>query len=67
MSALLAAGGERWALLRNALHFLTEDEAAWSGPSLALDVSAPRGGPVVRLTARRADAMWCRAPPWPSG
>jgi len=48
-------GGERWVLLRNALHFLTGDEAARLHP--ALRASMRRQGSVVRLAARRADVL----------
>jgi hypothetical protein len=48
-------GGERWTLLRNALHFLTEGEAA--GLDSSLRDTAGREATVVRLAARRADVL----------
>lgn len=48
-------GGERWTLLRNALHFLTEDETSHLQPSLATTVT--RQAAVVRLAARRSDVV----------
>jgi glycosyltransferase involved in cell wall biosynthesis len=51
----VAPGGERWTLLRNALHFLTEHEASRLEPSLVVTVS--RQAAVVRLAARRSDVV----------
>jgi glycosyltransferase involved in cell wall biosynthesis len=51
----VAPGGERWTLLRNALHFLTEDEASHLEPSLITTVG--RQAAVVRLAARRSDVV----------
>jgi hypothetical protein len=51
----VAPGGERWTLLRNALHFLTEDEASHLDPSLVATVK--RQAAVVRLAARRSDVV----------
>ena len=51
----VAPGGERWTLLRNALHFLTGDETSHLHPSLR--ATAGREAAVVRLTARRADVL----------
>ena len=51
----LAPGGERWTLLRNALHFLTADEASCLDSSL--HAATGREATVVRLTARRADVL----------
>jgi glycosyltransferase involved in cell wall biosynthesis len=51
----VAPGGERWTLLRNALHFLTEDEASRLEPSLITAVS--RQAVVVRMAARRSDVV----------
>ena len=48
-------GGERWTLLGNALHFLTESEIANLDPSLR--PVAKRQAPVVRLAARRSDVL----------
>jgi glycosyltransferase involved in cell wall biosynthesis len=48
-------GGPRWVLLRNALHFLTEAEAACLEPDLRRSVR--REAAVVRLAARRADVV----------
>ena len=53
--SFISPGGQRWALLRNALHFLADDEAASLDP--ALRTSVRREAAVVRLTARRADAL----------
>lgn len=53
--SFVAPGGERWALLRNALHFLTAAQEARLGP--ALPASARRDAAVVRLAARRADVL----------
>ena len=50
----IAPGGQRWTLLRNALHFLTEAEAAALRPS-ALRASVRRDAAAVRLAARRSD------------
>ena len=51
----VAPGGERWTLLRNALHFLTEDEASHLEPSLVTTVN--RQAAVVRLAARRSNVV----------
>ncbi|MGH3202265.1 MAG: glycosyltransferase [Streptosporangiaceae bacterium] len=48
-------GGPRWAVLRNALHFLTDAEADRLGPELRTSVR--REAAVVRLAARRADVL----------
>jgi glycosyltransferase involved in cell wall biosynthesis len=48
-------GGERWVLLRNALHFVTGPEAARLDP--VLRASVRREAAVVRLAARRADVL----------
>ncbi len=53
--SFISPGGQRWAQLRNALHFLTDDEAASLDP--ALRTSVRREAVVVRLTARRADVL----------
>jgi glycosyltransferase involved in cell wall biosynthesis len=53
--SFVTPGGERWALLRNALHFLTDTEASHLDPSLLASVR--REATVVRLSARRADAL----------
>jgi glycosyltransferase involved in cell wall biosynthesis len=53
--SFVAPGSERWALLRNALHFLTETEESSLEPSLLASVR-PQAA-VVRLAARRADAI----------
>jgi glycosyltransferase involved in cell wall biosynthesis len=53
--SFVSPGGERWALLRNALHFLTDDEAAALNPRLRNLVG--RQAAVVRLAARRADLL----------
>lgn len=53
--SFVAPGGERWVLLRNALHFLTEAESDEVNPvrCAALD----REAAVVRWCARRADVV----------
>jgi glycosyltransferase involved in cell wall biosynthesis len=48
-------GGQRWTLLRNALHFLTEGEQARL--DTALRASARRDAAVVHLAARRSDVI----------
>ncbi len=48
-------GGERWTLLGNALHFLTDAEEAALDPSSR--AVARRQSPVVRLAARRSDVL----------
>jgi hypothetical protein len=48
-------GGQRWTLLRNALHFLTEGEAARLDPALRACVR--RDAVVVHLAARRSDVI----------
>ena len=53
--SFVAPGGERWTLLRNALHFLTNAEAANLEPPLPASVRLKAS--VVRAAARRADAL----------
>jgi Glycosyl transferases group 1 len=48
-------GGQRWTLLRNALHFLTESEAARLDPALRAKVR--RDAVVVHVAARRSDVI----------
>ena len=48
-------GGQRWTLLRNALHFLTEGEQARLDPTLLASVR--RDAAVVRLAACRSDVI----------
>ena len=48
-------GGERWTLLGNALHFLTQSEISNLDPSLR--TVAKRQAAVVRLAARRSDVL----------
>jgi hypothetical protein len=50
-----APGGERWTLLRNALYFLTDAEAARLDPSLR--AMAARRATLVRCAARRSDVL----------
>jgi glycosyltransferase involved in cell wall biosynthesis len=52
----LAPGGQRWTLLRNALHFLTEAEEA-ALPPAAIPASVRRDAVAVRLAARRSDVI----------
>jgi hypothetical protein len=51
----LRPGGERWTLLRNALHFLTEDEEARLDPRTV--GATRRQARTVRLAARRSDVL----------
>jgi glycosyltransferase involved in cell wall biosynthesis len=53
--SFISPGGERWALLRNALHFLTEDETRAIDPSLR--GATGREAAIVRLYSRRADVL----------
>jgi hypothetical protein len=53
--SFVTPGGPRWTLLRNALHFLTEDEQAQLTP--ALRASVRRDATVVHLAARRSDVI----------
>lgn len=48
-------GGQRWTLLRNALHFLTEREQATLDPALRVPVW--RDAMMVRLAARHSDVL----------
>jgi glycosyltransferase involved in cell wall biosynthesis len=48
-------GGPRWTLLRNALHFLTEDERARLAP--VLRASVRRDAAIVHVAARRSDVI----------
>ena len=59
--SFVAPGGERWTMLCNALHFLTDNEAPQLSPEVR--ASAWREAAVVRLSARRADVLVvpCRA------
>jgi hypothetical protein len=51
----LARGGQRWTLLRNALHFLTEPEEATL--KATLPASVLRDAAAARLAARRSDVL----------
>lgn len=51
----LAPGGERWTLLRNALHFLSDEEESHIDPSIRGANS--RRAATVRLAARRSDVL----------
>ncbi len=51
----VSPGGERWTLLGNALHFLTESEVSRLHPSLRS--VAGRQASVVRMAARRSDVL----------
>ena len=51
----VAPGGERWTLMRNALHFLTESEATSLDPGLRAMVR--RDAVIVRLAASRSDVI----------
>jgi hypothetical protein len=50
-----APGGERWTVLRNALHFLSDQEQARIDPAVV--VANQRKARMVRMTARRADVL----------
>ena len=50
------SGGQRWTLLRNALHFLTEAEEVALRPA-ALRTMVRRDAVAVRLAARRSDVL----------
>lgn len=52
----VARGGQRWTLLRNALHFLTGAEQAALRPE-AMPASVRRDTVAVRLAARRSDVI----------
>jgi hypothetical protein len=54
--SFVGMGGERWTMLRNALHFLTESEESRLEPSLAK--INRRKTAVVRMTARRSDVLF---------
>lgn len=54
--SFVGMGGERWTMLRNALHFLTDSEASHLDPSLAK--ICRRKAEVVHMTARRADVLF---------
>ena len=51
----ITPGGQRWTLLRNALHFLTEGEQARLDPALRAKIR--RDAVVVHLAARRSDVI----------
>jgi glycosyltransferase involved in cell wall biosynthesis len=51
----LAPGGERWTLLRNALHFLDDEEESRLDPSIRGANS--RRAATVRMAARRSDVL----------
>jgi len=53
--SFVTPGGQRWTLLRNALHFLTAAEASQLDPGLFASVR--REAAVVRLSARRAHVL----------
>jgi glycosyltransferase involved in cell wall biosynthesis len=53
--SFIAPGGERWTLLRNALHFLSDIEASDLNPALRASVRGEAA--MVRLSARRADML----------
>jgi glycosyltransferase involved in cell wall biosynthesis len=53
--SFVGPGGERWTLLGNALHFLTQQEKYRLHPSLRSVVMMQ--GPVVRLAAQRSDVL----------
>ena len=52
----VARGGQRWTLLRNALHFLTEAEEAVLRPTV-VPASVCRDARAVRLAAGRSDVI----------
>jgi glycosyltransferase involved in cell wall biosynthesis len=51
----VTSGGERWTLLRNALHFLRESEEMQLDP--AVRAAARREAAIVRMAARRSDVL----------
>jgi glycosyltransferase involved in cell wall biosynthesis len=51
----VAMGSERWTLLRNALHFLTDGEESQLDPSVR--AATRRDAAVVRIAARRSDVL----------
>ena len=53
--SFVVPGGTRWTLLGNALHFLTDSEAAGLNPKLHKEVK--RQATVVHLAARRSDVL----------
>lgn len=53
--SFVISGDERWTLLRNALHFLTDIEMSQLDPSAR--AANRREGAVVRLAARRSDVI----------
>lgn len=53
--SFVGPGEERWTLLHNALHFLTETEASGLDPGLRASVQ--REATVVRFAVRRADVL----------
>jgi glycosyltransferase involved in cell wall biosynthesis len=53
--SFVSPGGERWALLRNPLDFLTEDEKATLSPDQR--AANQRRASIVHLAARRADVL----------
>lgn len=53
--SFVGLGGERWTLLGNALHFLTDTEEARLDPSIV--AGNRRKAAVVRLAARRSDVL----------
>jgi glycosyltransferase involved in cell wall biosynthesis len=53
--SFIGIGGERWTMLGNALHFLTENEESRLEPSLAR--INRRKTAIVRLAARRSDIL----------
>jgi glycosyltransferase involved in cell wall biosynthesis len=53
--SFVASGKERWTLLRNALHFLTDSEIARLPPSDR--AASRREAAIVRLAARRSDVV----------
>ena len=53
--SFVTPGGQRWTLLRNPLHFLTEEEQARLDP--ALRASVRRKAAVVHLAARRSNVI----------
>jgi len=53
--SFVTPGGQRWTLLRNALHFLTEDEMSRLEPFLITAIGSKTT--VVRMAARRSDVL----------
>jgi glycosyltransferase involved in cell wall biosynthesis len=54
-AAFVTPGGQRWTVMQNALHYLTEAEADELGPGVSSSIRAQT--PVIRRCARRSDVL----------